>query len=82
MHAQLFFAPEVLPVRPWPDDVRDNLGHDPRSTFVGEYWLGILGPSTRASRNQGPHMTVRQYPCWRLGSGLRACVLARSALAR
>ena len=24
----------------------DNLGHDPRSTYVEEYWLGILGPST------------------------------------
>ena len=46
MPAQLCFAPEVLHVRPWPDDLTDNLGHDPRSTYVEEYWLGILGPST------------------------------------
>jgi hypothetical protein len=46
VHAQLCFAPEVLHVLPWPDDVIDNVGHDPRSTYVEEYWLGILGPST------------------------------------
>ncbi|MDP8992015.1 MAG: hypothetical protein M3N31_03030 [Actinomycetota bacterium] len=36
----------LLPVRPWPDDVIDSLGHDPRSHYVETYWLGILGPST------------------------------------
>ncbi|MEA2902491.1 MAG: hypothetical protein QOH36_2378 [Actinomycetota bacterium] len=36
----------VLPVRPWPDPVIDALGHDPRSTYVELFWLGILGPST------------------------------------
>ena len=46
MHPQLTFAPDVLHVRPWPDDVLDHLGHEPRSTYVEEYWLGILGPST------------------------------------
>jgi hypothetical protein len=38
--------PEVrLEVRPWPDPVLDNLGHDPRSPYVERYWLPILGPS-------------------------------------
>ncbi len=36
----------VLVIRPWPDDVIDSLGHDPRSQYVETYWLGILGPST------------------------------------
>src|SRR5438034_10113701 len=36
----------TLAVRPWPDDVIDALGHDPRSTYVEQFWLGILGPST------------------------------------
>src|SRR5919202_227934 len=36
----------VLPVRPWPDPVIDVLGHDPRSTYVERFWLGVLGPST------------------------------------
>jgi hypothetical protein len=36
----------TLPVRPWPDDVIDTLGHDPRSHYVEQFWLGILGPST------------------------------------
>ena len=46
MQRQLCFAPEVLHVRPWPDDVIDHLGHDPRSTYVEDYWLSLLGPST------------------------------------
>lgn len=36
----------VLPIRPWPDGVIDALGHDPRSGYVEQFWLGILGPST------------------------------------
>lgn len=38
-----------LTIRPWPDDVIDSLGHDPRSHYVETYWLGILGPPTMAS---------------------------------
>ena len=37
---------ETLTVRPWPDQVIDALGHDPRSRYVESFWLGILGPST------------------------------------
>jgi hypothetical protein len=37
---------ETLTVRPWPDPVIDALGHDPRSAYVEQFWLGILGPST------------------------------------
>src|SRR5881227_2628443 len=40
------YTTDILTVRPWPDDVIDVLGHDPRSTYVETYWLGILGPST------------------------------------
>ena len=36
---------EVLTIRPWPDDVIDALGHDPRSAYVERFWLGVLGPS-------------------------------------
>jgi len=36
----------TLTVTPWPDPVIDALGHDPRSTYVEHFWLGILGPST------------------------------------
>src|SRR3989442_11314960 len=39
-------ALDTLTVRPWPDDVIDALGHDPRSAYVEQFWLGILGPST------------------------------------
>jgi hypothetical protein len=35
-----------LSVEPWPDPVIDQLGHDPRSTYVEHFWLSILGPST------------------------------------
>ena len=37
---------ETLTVRPWPDPVIDRVGHDPRSTYVERFWLGVLGPST------------------------------------
>ena len=46
MYQLLCFAPEVLHIRPWPDDVIDKLGFDPRSSYVEDFWLGILGPST------------------------------------
>ncbi len=35
-----------LTVHPWPDDIIDSLGHDPRSSYVETYWLPVLGPST------------------------------------
>ncbi|HZT65609.1 MAG TPA: hypothetical protein VFA11_07450 [Acidimicrobiales bacterium] len=34
-----------LSVRPWPDPVIDQLGHDPRSWYVETFWLCELGPS-------------------------------------
>jgi hypothetical protein len=37
---------DTLDIRPWPDPVIDAIGHDPRSSYVETYWLGILGPST------------------------------------
>lgn len=37
---------ERLRIQPWPDPVIDGLGHDPRSSYVETYWLGVLGPST------------------------------------
>ncbi len=40
------FPTAALLVRPWPDPVIDQLGHDPRSSYVERFWLGILGPST------------------------------------
>ena len=36
----------VLHVRPWLDDTVDKVGFDPRSSYVEDYWLSILGPST------------------------------------
>ncbi|MGH9300366.1 MAG: hypothetical protein ACRD0I_04590 [Acidimicrobiales bacterium] len=38
-------APTIR-ILPWVDPVIDQLGHDPRSSYVETYWLGILGPST------------------------------------
>ncbi|MGI9032599.1 MAG: hypothetical protein ACR2HY_02730 [Acidimicrobiales bacterium] len=38
--------PATLTIRPWPDSVIDALGHDPRSRYVEQFWLGVLGPST------------------------------------
>ncbi len=33
-------------VEPWPDPVVDQLGHDPRSAYVEQFWLPVLGPSS------------------------------------
>lgn len=38
-------ASPTLTVRPWPDAVIDELGHDPRSPYVERFWLGVLGPT-------------------------------------
>ncbi len=39
------FPEERLLVRSWHDPVLDNLGHDPRSPYVEQFWLAVLGPS-------------------------------------
>ena len=39
-------TPAQLSVRPWPDSVIDEVGHDPRSPYVERFWLGVLGPSS------------------------------------
>jgi hypothetical protein len=36
--------PASLHVTPWHDPVVDRRGHDPRSAYVEEFWLGVLGP--------------------------------------
>lgn len=41
-----FTAPDTLHIRPWPDEVNDDVGFDPRSAYVESFWLGVLGPST------------------------------------
>jgi hypothetical protein len=42
----LTFVSESLTILPWPDDVIDRVGFDPRSAYVERFWLGVLGPST------------------------------------
>ena len=42
----LSFDRDTLTVRPWVDPIVDDIGHDPRSTYVERFWLAILGPST------------------------------------
>lgn len=37
--------PPTLDVRPWPDAVIDEVGHDPRSPYVERFWLSVLGPT-------------------------------------
>lgn len=38
--------PPHLHVVAWRDPVVDKLGHDPRSRYVEQHWLGVIGPST------------------------------------
>jgi len=37
--------PPQATIRPWIDPVVDQRGHDPRSTYVERYWLGVIGPT-------------------------------------
>jgi hypothetical protein len=39
------FTTPTLLIRPWPDAVIDEVGHDPRSPYVEHFWLGVLGPT-------------------------------------
>ena len=39
-------ALEQVRISAWTDPVIDRLGHDPRSAYVEQYWLGLMGPST------------------------------------
>lgn len=44
--AELAFPEEDLEVRPWPDPVLDQIGHDPRSRYVETFWVPVIGPSS------------------------------------
>ena len=46
---------DCLHISVWVDPLVDRLGHDPRSTYVEQYWLGILGPSTVCGNDQSPN---------------------------
>jgi hypothetical protein len=35
----------TLHIVPWSDPVVDQIGYDPRTLYVEQFWLGILGPS-------------------------------------
>ena len=35
----------MLVVRAWNDPLVDEGGHDPRSRYVEQFWLGVLGPT-------------------------------------
>ncbi len=37
---------EAITLIPWIDNRADAFGHDPRSSYVEQFWLGTLGPST------------------------------------
>ena len=43
MHPALTYPAESITVIPWGGE---GTGHDPRSGYVEEFWLGVLGPST------------------------------------
>jgi hypothetical protein len=44
--APAFVPLDSLTIRPLVDEVVDLVGHHPCSSYVEQFWLGILGPST------------------------------------
>jgi len=41
----VMFDSDTVAIRPWPDEMLDRIGFDPRSPYVERFWLGIIGPS-------------------------------------
>jgi hypothetical protein len=37
---------DTLRIVSWPDPVIDTLGHDPRSWYVEQFWLPVIGPTS------------------------------------
>lgn len=37
--------PRLVEITPWVDPLVDRRGHDPRSSYVEQFWLGTLGPT-------------------------------------
>jgi hypothetical protein len=37
--------PPAVHVSPWDDPIVDRRGHDPRSVYVEQFWLSVLGPT-------------------------------------
>jgi hypothetical protein len=38
--------PKTLHIEPWTDPVIDTLGYDPRSWYVEQFWLSVIGPTS------------------------------------
>ncbi|MYG94536.1 MAG: hypothetical protein F4138_06035 [Acidimicrobiia bacterium] len=32
-------------IEPWQDNITEQTGHDPRSLYVEQYWLSVIGPT-------------------------------------
>lgn len=45
-HPATIIETDVVRLIPWADHRKDVFGHDLRSTYVEQFWLGTLGPST------------------------------------
>ena len=45
-HPATIIETDVVNLIPWTDHRKDVFGHDLRSSYVEQFWLGTLGPST------------------------------------
>ena len=46
VHPATIVDADVLKLIAWTDERLDPFGHDPRSAYVEQFWLGTLGPTT------------------------------------
>jgi len=37
--------PATVRISPWVDPAVDRFGHDPRSSYVEQYWISVIGPT-------------------------------------
>lgn len=45
-HPATIIETDVVTLIPWADQRKEGFGHDLRSAYVEQFWLGTLGPST------------------------------------
>ena len=45
-HPATIIETDVVQIIPWSDHRKDGFGHDLRSAYVEQFWLGTLGPAT------------------------------------
>ena len=79
-HSPRASGPYLTSITPWPDDIVDQRGHDPRGPYVETFWLGVIGPSaTWVMRRFAAELEARPEGC-RIDLALVAATMGLSSV--